>query len=896
MHLIRYAWQMVVRDPRRTLASLLGVAIASALLVSVVLFGTASGTTVTRRALATSPVDAQAVLAPGVDRAAVMPTLAADPAVVATLPFDLVHFTGAELAKAGAATQTSAGVVVGTDPTYTATTGLFKPSSGTPVAGQVMISRDLATNLGAVPGDTVAFSLPGGGRVELKVAGIVDIAGADLVLGPTDAAHRAAGANPPVNVAVTDLATARTLADKIPAGTPAGAATAGGPVVASELAVRNEIQLRYDHTQLPGDPIAAQRWLDLVRRRMEHAATGSLTIADDAGAALESIAKDLVWGQILFLFLALPGVALALILSRFASDAAAESTRRQAALLRARGASQRSLYAVFVGAAAFTALLGAALGAVIGTLLAILLFGSELAAASPGPTIVGGIVLAVLATTLLATAAAVPALRSQLRVELISGRREVQRSSAPLWQRLYLDFIALVAGVAVFIFIGGSGVHPVLNAEGNPTVTLALTAFVAPFLIWVGTAFLLLRLADIAIRRSARLSRLLRRPLGAGGELAARSLSARPASASRTIVLLALAVSFASSVLIFDATYRQQQLVDAALTLGADLRATPTTKTDASAASAVAGPGVTAATPFVDRVVFVGSEAQDLLAINPTTLPAVAPLSDGFFQGTTASAALKNLASQPDGILVSAETAKDYSLVVGDRVRIRIPDAHGQLRDVDFRMAGVALEFPTAPKDAFLVANQSYVATKTGDPSISFVLARAAGDPRAADLATRLGSGWTVSDLGTTTARLANGVTSVDLRNLVILDVGFAELIASLGVGLFLLAGLSDRRREFATLEAIGAEPSQLRAAITGEVAVLGISGGLAGLIAGGLVAVTLLAVLAGVFDPPADVPVVPFAGLVLVLVVVVVGLAVAIGLAGQAIGRISILGALRER
>ena len=136
----------------------------------------------------------------------------------------------------------------------------------------MIISRDLATNLGAVPGNSVAFNLPGGGRAELRVSGIVDITGADLVLGPTDAAHRAAGSNPPVNVAVTDLATAQALADKIPAGTPAGAATAGGPIVASEPAVRNEVHLRYDHAQLPGDPIAAQSWLDLVRRRIEHAA------------------------------------------------------------------------------------------------------------------------------------------------------------------------------------------------------------------------------------------------------------------------------------------------------------------------------------------------------------------------------------------------------------------------------------------------------------------------------------------------------------------------------------------------------------------------------------------------------------------------------------------------
>jgi putative ABC transport system permease protein len=121
-------------------------------------------------------------------------------------------------------------------------------------------------------------------------------------------------------------------------------------------------------------------------------------------------------------------------------------------------------------------------------------------------------------------------------------------------------------------------------------------------------------------------------------------------------------------------------------------------------------------------------------------------------------------------------------------------------------------------------------------------------------------------------------------------------LIASIGVGLFLLAGLSDRRREFATLEAIGAEPHQLRATIAGEVAVVGVAGAVAGIVTGGLVAITLLAILAGVFDPPADQPVVPFGAVLTVLLAVVLGLAAAVGLAGRAIGRISILGALRER
>lgn len=388
---------------------------------------------------------------------------------------------------------------------------------------------------------------------------------------------------------------------------------------------------------------------------------------------------------------------------------------------------------------------------------------------------------------------------------------------------------------------------------------------------------------------------MLRRPLGAGGELAGRSFAARAGAASRAIVLLALACSFATSILIFDATYRQQQHVDAALTLGADLRATSATPVDASAVSSVMGPGVISATPFSDRVVYVGSEAQDLLAIDPATLPTTTPLADGFFQGSTAQAAMAALAAHPDAILVSAETAKDYSVVPGDRLRICVPDAHGQLREVDFRMAGIALEFPTAPKDAFLVANLAYVTAQTGDGRITSILARSDGGSTVA-VRDRLGASWTVTDIASTTARLANNVTSVDLQALVLIDVGFAILIASLGVALFLLAGLSERRRELATFLAIGADRGQLRAAITGEAGVVGVAGLSAGLVTGALVGITLLAILAGVFDPPADVPVMPFAAIGAVGLAVIVGLATAVIVAGQVSSRIDVIAALRER
>jgi putative ABC transport system permease protein len=906
MPLVRHAIRLVTREPRRSLAALIGVAMASALVTSVLLFGSASGATVTQRALADVTVDAQVVLAPGADPAAAQAIVSADPAVKATSAFDLVHFDSAALDRSGTATQTSTGVIVGVDPGYDTATGLLGVSSGAPAPGGVLISRDLASNLGAVPGDTVAFALPGGASVSLTVSGVVSTAGADLVLGPIDAAHRAAGANPPTNVAVmsrTDLE--EVVLPKIPAGasaidpsTPAGSAPASGPVFAPDPAVRREIQLQLDHAQLPGDPVAAQKWLDTVRRRLDRQAAGTFQTIDDAGAALEPLAADLAWGQILFIFLALPGIILALALSRLAADATADATRRHAALLRARGASTGQLRLIFVGAAVVTAAIGSLIGAVLGTVVGLGLFGPALATTDPVGTIARVAVVSVALTTLLASIAAFIPLRGQLREEIALGRQELQRVRGPLWQRGYLDVIALVAGGVVYVVAGGTGVHPVLNAEGNPTVTLALTSFIAPLLFWSGGTLLLLRLVTAGLRRTERLSRTMGRLLGPGGALAGRSLGARATTASRAIVVLALATSFATSVLVFDATYRQQQRVDAELTLGADIKAVPTMPVAASAVDSLKGPGVAAVTPFVDRVVYVGPEAQDLLAIDAGSLASVAPLSDSFFQGTTAAGAMDALRASPDAVLVSAETATDYSIVPGDHLKIRVPDANGNLKTVVFTMAGIALEFPTAPKDAFLVANQSYVAAQTGNDRISWALVRADGDVAAAAsrLTGRAGSGWGISDLTMTTARLANTITSVDLSSLVGIDVTFAILIAAVGVALFLLAGLAERRRELATLTAIGAEPGQLRATLIGEALVIGVAGIVAGVVTGAFVGVALLQILAGVFDPPAEQPAVPVAAVIVMTATVAAAVGAALAIADRSLRRLSVAGELRER
>src|SRR5205085_6000621 len=106
-------------------------------------------------------------------------------------------------------------------------------------------------------------------------------------------------------------------------------------------------------------------------------------VGDDAAASLESIAADLLWGQILFIFLALPGVLLALATSRFAADATAEATRRHIALLRSRGATTRQLVRVLLGSTAGLALVASFVGSLAGAAIAWLRFGNDLATVSP---------------------------------------------------------------------------------------------------------------------------------------------------------------------------------------------------------------------------------------------------------------------------------------------------------------------------------------------------------------------------------------------------------------------------------------------------------------------------------------------------------------------------------
>src|SRR5439155_9956642 len=149
-------------------------------------------------------------------------------------------------------------------------------------------------------------------------------------------------------------------------------------------------------------------------------------------------------------------------------------------------------------------------------------------------------------------------------------------------------------------------------------------------------------------------------------------------------------------------------------------------------------PGVSSVEPLQHRFAYVGADLQDLYGVRPSTIVHAGSLQDAYVAGGSVKRLMADLTVQPDGVLVSAETVHDFQLHPGDRLTLRLQDGRTkQLREVLFHYLGVVKEFPTAPRDSFLVANAAYVAQATGSNAVGTFLVDTHRSPKAVAAAVR---------------------------------------------------------------------------------------------------------------------------------------------------------------
>ncbi|CAN5731585.1 hypothetical protein BH10CHL1_BH10CHL1_06320 [soil metagenome] len=902
-----YAWAAVLRNGYRTLGMLLGTLLATGLLSAVLFYIDASAAHMTQTALVNVPVDLQVIATSSdLQLTSLRTQLAAQAGVAGLTPFSLASFSRSQL-TGERTTATTAGALLAVEPYYFTLFAHPQIVQGQFSRDGVLISKDLATNLGAKPGDSLQlhFAAPVP-AFSTKVSGIVDMAGADLLFAPTDVQHRQAAFNPPANVIIIDYAR---FNEQLRAAllTTAAQPVANGPAVngvvsANTRPVVEQLHIHLDRAQLPGDPLQAQSVTEQLRRRLERQAPGQITVLNNLSDVIENVKGDILWAKILVVFLAGPGILLAAYLSRYATVNLIAAQRRELALLRARGATPNQVMGISMAISAIIAMSGVMLGLMLG--LGTVVWATNAGILSNGALLLNSALVTVGAGLLFALGAIILPTRALYLAEVQAGRRQVvEEGRQPIWQRFHLDLLCLVTGLSILVITQRNGFAPVVNGEGNATLSLSLFTFLAPALIWVGTALLLLRLSDPLFKASTGiLARGLRLGFGPVGLFVARGLTRRYRPLQQVALIIALTVAFGISLSGFATTYQQQQRVDAELTLGADVRVTPAQaqpQTGAFADQLRSLPGVLAVSPFDINVAYVGSELQDLFGVNVFSLRQSTTLADSFFLNASADSVLSRLAATPSGIIVSEETARDYSVVVGDHMNIRLPRADARtFVTVNFEVVGVAREFPTAPKDSFLVVNQAFLHQQIGRNNISTFLIRATGDPAqlAATLRTWLADPTlTIESISQVTARLSSTLTTLSLETLTRIEWAYTLLIAALALAIFLFGLLAERATEYATLSALGATPCQVNAFVLAEAIV----GGLVGLIIGCGVGLTLtqvfVTILTAIFDPPPLHTLIPIDTIALLLLLVAMGLTSSMTLVMTVLRRLALAQVLRN-
>ena len=860
MRTTRWLAGLLRRRPMEVLVAAVSIALTVAFVAALGAFATQSHGALTVRAAASVPVDWQVQITPQGDLATVTKEVKTMPSVRAVQRVDFAHVKALQSTGAQGARSTGSAYVVSISPEYAKTfpgelRHLLGATSGS------LLFQQTAANLAVEPGAKVTVASESGSR-PLTIDGVVDLPAEDSFFQIVGLAPGAGASAPPDNVVLVTPAVFRSVVGSTP--------------------VVHQLHVGFAHAGLPSDPQTAAITIQGRANHFQAAVAGGSLVGDNLGTALTHAGEDASYANLLFLLLGLPGLALAAVVAGLVVALRSDRRRREIALLRLRGASVSQVTRMVAGESLVVALFGALMGVPL-ALLAIRLAlpaGTPLALRWATAAVLGGLLLALATQTGSVLRLAFGRDTSGVAAEASRG----QRTGTPWPLKAGLDVILLACAAFAFTLTARNGYQVVLAPEGIPQTQVNYATLAGPALAWPGLALLVWRVtAWVTGRRTGRWSR---GGVGTAPELEAAALRQRRRVIARGSAGLAVALGLAVSTAIFTSTYDAQARLDVALTVGSDVAVVqpPGSTVGPSEAAAIArAPGVDAVEPLQHRFGYVGPDLQDLYGVNAKTFARVGPLQDAFVPGSTITKTLASLQARPDGVLLSAETLHDYQLRPGDLIRIRLQSGSDHAyRPVDFHVVGQVTEWPTAPKDSFIVANADYIANQTKSDAVgTFLVSTKTPATTAKALCTQLAGstpGARVDDISSTGAHVtsASGLAGTDLSGLSRLELGFGVLLAMACSGLALLGGIVERRRALVLLAALGATSRQRGRFLATEARTMVVAGVVGGALIGVCIAYLLVKVLTGIFDPAPATAAVPWRYLTM-LVAMVAGITVVV-------------------
>ncbi|WP_406289947.1 FtsX-like permease family protein [Embleya sp. NBC_00896] len=639
---------------------------------------------------------------------------------------------------------------------------------------EVVIDRATAKQGHLKPGDRVTVLTPG--PVPVTIVGIATFGDQDAFGGGSFTAFDLTGARQHV---LRDAGKVSTIAVRAVDGTDQ-----------KELAARVQQALPADAQALPGSE-----------------ATGEAVDAVEDGFLT-------IFRTFLTVFAAIALVVAAFSINHTFSVVAAQRTR-EVALMRALGAGrgqvlrQALIEALVIGVIASTAGLAAGVGLAAGLKELFTALGVELPAR--GLTFKASTALIVLPVGILVTAfaALVPAVRGS-RVAPVTALRGAGAESAALpRRRLLVGVVLLAAGIAVGIAGGGM-----------------LGLAVAAPAVLVGV----LLIAPAGIRAvGGPLTAPLPRLRGAPGALARGNLLRSPRRTAGAATAMVLGIAIVTIFAVFAASLKEgsgeqtRKVIAGQIVIGGS---SPGGWAGGGHSPELTGrvaglPGVEAATGIRNAGALVDGHSRQLLAVDSARL-------DRLFDLDVTAGSVNGLG--PNGIAVSADTAKDRGWRLGSTAEITFPDGARQ----PFTVTGVYDR--TAVVGDYLIDRQAWEPHADAALDAAAVLRLAPGvstdQVKAAveRLAEEYGAPPVRDREGFVKARAAMLQTLVAV---VYVLLALALVIALGGIANTLSLAAYERTRELGLLRAIGAARAQVRSALRWESTLVAAIGAGTGLVVG---------------------------------------------------------------
>jgi ABC-type lipoprotein release transport system permease subunit len=575
----------------------------------------------------------------------------------------------------------------------------------------------------------------------------------------------------------------------------------------------------------------------------------------------------------------LPVIAVGFYLGIVGVELATTQKRRSLGIIKSRGASDKQVFTSLILESLVLGIIAGAIGLIVGVVVSrffltiipgarnITTDADFLSFHITSASIIMGIIFAIF---LLVMASLKPAKRIS-KSPIIESIHQHTESGKEKEYKPGVDIFLVSFAFVAFIAVSMININDVDAAEIGQLFTILI------FIIYIGSAIwlpfspfvLMFSLTRLLTRGTSRVYKFFSRSVKPFSKdlwyIIHKNLSRNPKKVSMVSIIIALALGFGVFMTSMIGTTVNGQELEARARIGGDLHIVPEEVNrsfefeleelngvrDVISINSIFG-SLISGEDLESRLIalFDSQEYRDNIEVD-----------NYYFIEGEPDEALK-LLSSGHSILVGEDIAQIYSLDIGDTLRIEdpffpsgiivgVPDL--DFRSKDFSVVGIVralpgLEIPLEEPDYYGWGGQIYMDFSAIEQNLSAVesgwrfLVNVKEDPYEVETGIEERyetSSWKITNLEEEIDEINNNLSSRSILYLMFVNIGFLIIIITVGLGLIMFISIGERKNEFATIMARGAEGKQMGIIIMGEALSITLVGAMVGVFSGILTAYT---------------------------------------------------------